>query len=47
MTIGLEPDESFEVSIHLGYLRHDTPGSPGVAAGQLTIGLYAPSESTS
>jgi hypothetical protein len=46
-TIGLEPDESFEVSIYLGYLTHDTPGSPDVAAGQLTIGLYAPSESTS
>jgi hypothetical protein len=46
-TIGLEPDESFEVSIYLGYLTHDTPGSPDAAAGQLRIGLYAPSESTS
>jgi hypothetical protein len=46
-TIGLEPDESFEVSIYLGYLTHDTQGSPNAAVGQLTIGLYAPSGSSS
>jgi hypothetical protein len=46
-TIGLEPGESFEVSIFLAYLTHDKPGSPNAAAGELTIGLYAPSGSSS